>query len=67
VVADAADPETVLEETLQQQGMLARRLRLAPGETTPRHRDPFHRVTAVLGGDVLAIDHPDPVPQPGEE
>ena len=36
---------------------LVRRLR--PGECTPWHRDPFHRVTAVLGGDALAIEYRD--------
>ena len=32
---------------------LVRRQRLAPGESTPWHRDPFHRVTVVLSGDLL--------------
>src|SRR4030095_482 len=35
---------------------LVRRLRLEPGEAMPWHRDPFHRVTVVLAGDVLAIE-----------
>ncbi len=34
-----------------------RRLRLAPGEAIPWHRDPFHRVTVVLHGDALAIEY----------
>ena len=34
-------------------------MRLAPGETTPWHRDPFHRVSVVLAGDVLAIEYRD--------
>ena len=34
---------------------LVRRQRLAPGEATPWHRDPFHRVTVVLSGDLLNI------------
>src|ERR1700675_2864920 len=35
------------------------RIRLAPGETTPWHRDPFHRVTVVLNGDLLEIEFRD--------
>ena len=35
---------------------LVRRQRLAPGEATPWHRDPFHRVTVVLSGDLLKIE-----------
>ncbi len=38
---------------------LVRRLRLEPGETMPWHRDPFHRVTVILGGDTLAIEYRD--------
>ena len=38
---------------------LVRRLRLAPGEATAWHRDPFHRVTVVVSGDVLAIEYRD--------
>jgi quercetin dioxygenase-like cupin family protein len=37
---------------------MVRRLCLAPGETMPWHRDPFHRVAVVLGGDVLLIELP---------
>lgn len=48
------------EKILYQRGTtLVRRLRLDPGETTPWHRDPFHRVTVVLAGDVLAIEYRD--------
>ena len=36
-----------------------RRLRLAPGETMPWHRDPYHRVTVVLHGNALAIEYRD--------
>ena len=40
------------EERLFQRGTtLVRRLRLAPGEAMPWHRDPFHRVTVVLHGE----------------
>jgi len=38
---------------------LVRRQRLAPGESTPWHRDPFHRVTVVLSGDLLKIEFRD--------
>ena len=38
---------------------LVRRLRLAPGEAMPWHRDPFPRVTIVLSGDALALDYRD--------
>ena len=48
------------EEPLFQRGTtLVRRLRLAPGEAMPWHRDPFHRVTVVLHGDALAIEYRD--------
>lgn len=36
---------------------MVRRLRLAPGEAMPWHRDPFHRVALVLSGDVLSIEY----------
>ena len=50
----------MVEETLHHRGTtLARRLLLAPGETTRWHRDPFHRVTVVFRGDVLAIEFRD--------
>jgi quercetin dioxygenase-like cupin family protein len=38
---------------------MVRRLRLAPGEAMPWHRDPFHRVAVVLGGDLLSIEYRD--------
>ena len=38
---------------------LVRRQRLAPGEASPWHRDPFHRVTVVLSGDRLRIEFRD--------
>jgi len=38
---------------------LVRRQRLAPGEATPWHRDPFHRLTVVLSGDQLNIEFSD--------
>jgi len=38
---------------------LVRRQRLAPGEATPWHHDPFHRLTVVLSGDLLNIEFRD--------
>jgi hypothetical protein len=50
----------VTDEVLFQRGTtLVRRLRLAPGEALPWHRDPFHRVAVVLRGDALAIEYRD--------
>ena len=48
------------DEILFQRGtILVRRQRLAPGEALPWHRDPYHRVSVVLSGDVLAIEFRD--------
>ena len=44
------------EELFRRGTVLARRLRLDPGEAMPWHRDPFHRVSVVLAGDALAIE-----------
>lgn len=38
---------------------LVRRQTLTPGQATPWHRDPFHRVTVVLSGDLLRIEFRD--------
>ena len=38
---------------------MVRRLRLAPGEAMPWHRDPFERVAVVLTGDLLSIEYRD--------
>jgi quercetin dioxygenase-like cupin family protein len=38
---------------------MVRRLRLAPGEAMPWHRDPFYRVAVLLSGDVLSIEYRD--------
>jgi quercetin dioxygenase-like cupin family protein len=35
------------------------RLRLAPGEAMPWHRDPFRRIAVVLRGDVLSSEYRD--------
>ena len=54
----------MFEETLLRRGtILVRRLRLAPGESTPWHRDPFHRVAVVLAGDALAVEYRDGGPR----
>jgi quercetin dioxygenase-like cupin family protein len=48
------------DETLFHQGTtVVRRLRLAPGEAMPWHRDPFQRVAVVLAGDLLSIEYRD--------
>ena len=58
----------MVEEILHRRGTtLVRRLRLATGETTAWHRDPFHRVTVVLAGDRLAIEYRDGRPSHGVE
>jgi len=47
-------------EILHKRGTtLVRRMRLAPGEAMPWHRDPFHRVTVVLSGDSIEIEYRD--------
>jgi quercetin dioxygenase-like cupin family protein len=47
-------------ETLHHRGnCLVRRQRLNPGQATPWHRDPYHRVTVVLSGDRLNIEFRD--------
>jgi len=38
---------------------LVQRQRLAPGEATAWHRDPFHRVAAVSSGELLNIEFRD--------
>jgi hypothetical protein len=50
----------MIEETLHHRGTtLVRRLLLAPGEATKWHRDPFHRVSIILSGDVLNVEFRD--------
>jgi len=52
--------QTGQQQVLHHRGnYLVRRQRLAPGEATPWHRDPFHRVTVVLSGDLLNIEFRD--------
>jgi quercetin dioxygenase-like cupin family protein len=51
------------EDVLFRRGTtLVRRLRLAPGQAMPWHRDPFHRVSVVLQGEALAIEYRDGTP-----
>jgi quercetin dioxygenase-like cupin family protein len=38
-------------------------MRLAPGDATPWHRDPCHRVSVVLSGDALEIEYRDGSPR----
>jgi quercetin dioxygenase-like cupin family protein len=47
------------EILFHQKTTMVRRLRLAPAEAMPWHRDPFHRVAVVLSGDVLSIEYRD--------
>src|SRR5437870_1651653 len=50
----------MIEETISRRGnVMVRRLVLAPGEATPWHIDPFHRLTVIIRGDALAIEHRD--------
>jgi quercetin dioxygenase-like cupin family protein len=50
----------IAEDVLFRRGTtLVRRLRLAPGEAMPWHRDPFERVTVTLRGSRLAIEYRD--------
>ncbi len=52
--------QTTNLQVLHQRGNhLVRRQRLEPGEATPWHRDPFHRITVVLSGDLLSIEFRD--------
>ena len=47
----------MIGEKIRQHGTtLVRRMVLEPGEATPWHVDPFHRVTVVVRGDALAIE-----------
>ena len=51
----------MIGQKLSQHGTtLVRRLVLEPGEATPWHVDPFHRVTVVVRGDALALEFREP-------
>jgi quercetin dioxygenase-like cupin family protein len=48
----------MVEETISRRGtMVVRRLILEPGEATPWHVDPFYRLTVIIRGDALVIEH----------
>jgi len=50
----------MIVETIGQRGTaLARRLVLEPGEATPWHVDPYHRVSVVVRGRALEIEYRD--------
>ncbi len=50
----------MIEETLHHRGStVVRRLVLTPGEATRWHRDPFHRISIVFKGAILAIEFRD--------
>ena len=50
----------MVEEILIQRGTtLVRRLVLEPGEATPWHVDPYHRVSVIVRGKALAIEYRD--------
>jgi quercetin dioxygenase-like cupin family protein len=53
------NPEANLEVLHHRGNYLVRRQRLNPGQATPWHRDPYHRVTVVLSGDLLNIEFRD--------
>ena len=60
LLSDPLMETTTNQQVLHHRGnYLVRRQRLRPGEATPWHRDPFHRVTVVLKGDVLNIEFRD--------
>jgi quercetin dioxygenase-like cupin family protein len=51
---------TADQQVLHHRGnTLVRRQRLQPGEATSWHHDPFHRLTVILGGDLLHIEFRD--------
>lgn len=50
------------EILLHRDKTLVRRLTLEPGEAMPWHRDPYHRVTVVMRGDAIEIQHYDGTP-----
>lgn len=60
MAANSSSKPTGRQEVLHHRGnYLVRRQRLAPGEATPWHRDPFHRVAVVLSGDMLSVEFRD--------
>jgi hypothetical protein len=59
--ADAGNPmERTGDQVVHHRGnYLVRRQKLMPCEATDWHRDPFHRVSVTLSGDVLNVDFRD--------
>jgi len=53
------NPKANVEVLHHRGNCLVRRQRLNPGQATPWHRDPYHRVTVVLSGDLLNIEFRD--------
>ena len=53
------NPKANVEGLHHRGNYLVRRQRLNPGQATPWHRDPYHRVTVVLSGDLLNIEFRD--------
>ena len=53
------NPKANVEVLHHRGNYLVRRQRLNPGQATPWHRDPYHRVTVVLSGDLLNIEFRD--------
>ena len=50
----------MIEETITQRGTtVVKRLVLEPGEATPWHTDPYHRITLIVRGKTLAIEYRD--------
>jgi quercetin dioxygenase-like cupin family protein len=49
----------IVETLIQRGATLVRRLVLEPGEATPWHVDPHHRVTVIVRGRALAIEYQD--------
>ncbi len=50
------------QKILQRGNIHVRRLILEPGQAMPWHRDPYHRITVVLRGDAIQIEHVDGSP-----
>ena len=50
----------MIDEVVIQRGTtVVRRLVLEPGEATPWHVDPYHRVTVIVRGEALTIEYRD--------
>ena len=50
----------VIGKVISQRGTtLVRRLVLGPGDATPWHVDPYHRISVVVRGEALAIEYRD--------